>query len=48
LAAQISSPGGLPWGFSDICTVTVQWNTEAPEKPFVELVRIDGFGTWNP
>jgi hypothetical protein len=47
LADEISAPNALPWGESGICTVTVRWNTEVPERPFVELIRINGF-TWNP
>lgn len=47
LVDEISAPDALPWGESGICTVTVRWNTEVPDRPFVELIRIDGF-TWNP
>jgi len=47
ISDEISQPNALPWGESGICTVTVEWNTEVPERPFVELRRIDGF-TWNP
>ena len=47
MAQQISRPNALPWGFSGVCTVTVKWNTSTPNKPFVELLRVDGF-TWNP
>lgn len=47
LADQISQPNALPWGRSGVCTVTVKWNTDTPNKPYVELVRINGF-TWNP
>lgn len=47
LADEISQPNALPWGETGICTVTVEWNTDTPERPFVELRRIDGF-TWNP
>ena len=46
LAKEISQPDALPWGDSGICTVTVRWNTDIPERPFVELVKIDGF-TWD-
>ena len=47
IATQISQPDGLPWGRSGICTVTVKWNTDHPGRPYVELVRVDGF-TWDP
>ncbi|NIP95381.1 MAG: hypothetical protein GWO24_18825 [Akkermansiaceae bacterium] len=47
IADYISQPNALPWGSSGVCTVTVRWNTDTPGRPFVELVRIDGF-TWNP
>lgn len=45
IADQISEPHALPWGESGICTVTVEWNTETPKRPFVEVRRIDSF-TW--
>ena len=45
IADQISEPNALPWGESGICTVTVEWNTETPKHPFVEVRRIDSF-TW--
>ena len=47
LAKEISQPDALPWGESGICTVTVRWNTDIPNRPFVELVKINGF-TWDP
>ena len=47
IATQLSQPNGLPWGRSGICTVTVKWNTDHPGRPYVELIRIDGF-TWGP
>ena len=47
IATRISQPNGLPWGRSGISTVTVKWNTDHPGRPYIELVRIDGF-TWNP
>ena len=47
LAKEISQPDALPWGESGICTVTVRWNTDLPDRPFVELVKMEGF-TWNP
>ena len=47
LAEEISQPDALPWGESGICTVTVQWNIDVPERPFVELVKVVGF-TWEP
>jgi hypothetical protein len=47
LADQIAQPKALPWGLSGVCTVTVKWNTNTPNQPYVELVRINGF-TWNP
>ena len=47
IATQISQPDGLPWGRSGICTVTVKWNTDHPGRPYIELVRVDGF-TWDP
>ena len=49
--AIVSAAGALatwtPSESTGICTVTVEWNTEVAERPFVELRRIDGF-TWNP
>jgi hypothetical protein len=48
LADQISNSEGLRWGSSGICTVTVKWNSDLPDQPYVELVRINGFSTWNP
>ena len=47
MAEEISRPDSLPWGESGICTVTVAWNMENPENPFVELIDVVGF-TWEP
>ena len=47
ITQKIAQPTGLPWGRSGICTVTVRWNIATKGRPFVELVRIDGF-TWHP
>lgn len=36
----------LRWGQAHPCVVTVQWNRETPEQPFLELIRLDSL-TWN-
>lgn len=36
----------LRWGQAHPCVVTVQWNREIPEQPFLELIRLDAI-TWN-
>jgi hypothetical protein len=47
LVEIVSRPDGLPWGASGICTLTLKWNTDSPDRPFVELTKVEGF-TWNP
>lgn len=47
LAESIAHPKGLPWGSDGDVTITVKWNLEKRDQPYLELIRIDAF-SWNP
>ena len=47
MVAQMLEPPrpSLRWGKPSPCIVSLRWNRDVPDKPFLELVKIDSF-TW--
>jgi len=46
LARKIMKPTGLPWATPGFATITVGWDTSVPDKPFIKLLKINGF-SWD-